>query len=297
VSDAANDGRTSPWVIVTGISGSGRSTALRALEDLGFFCVDNLPASLLGSVYDAMAGRADARAVAIGIDVRAGGFLDDLEAGLAELGDRGVTARLLFLDCSDDVLVRRFAETRRRHPVLDDGTILEAIGAERARMLNIRKRTTLVIDTSELNVHQLKARIQALFGASDSEQMVVTVMSFGFKHGLPRNPDYVFDVRCLSNPHFVPDLRPKTGLHSEVSEYVLRQAGGDAYVETVSSVLRHSLPLHVAEGRALVTIAIGCTGGQHRSVAIARRLAAVVADLNVGRVTTSHRDVKRMSSS
>lgn len=286
-----------PWVIVTGISGSGRSTALRALEDLGFFCVDNLPASLLPALHDAMVGRADARAVAVGIDVRAGSFLDDLEAALVDLSSKGVTARLMFLDCSDDVLVRRFAETRRRHPVLEDGTILEAIGSERGRMLNIRERTTLVVDTSELNVHELKARIQGLFGAKDSEQMVVTVMSFGFKHGLPRNSDYTFDVRCLSNPHFIAGLRPKTGLDAEVSDYVLGQAGGEAYVERVLAVLQHSLPLHVAEGRALVTVAIGCTGGQHRSVAIARRLVEIVTEWQVGRVTMSHRDVKRMSSS
>ena len=287
---------SSPWVIVTGISGSGRSTALRALEDLGFFCIDNLPANMLGSLHAAMAGRQDARSVAVGIDVRTGGFLDDFEAGLAGLQERGVTARLIFLDCNDEVLVRRFAETRRRHPVLESGTILEAIGKERERMLQIRERTSVVVDTSDLNVHQLKAQIQALF-ATDDDRMVISVMSFGFKHGLPRNPDYVFDVRCLDNPHFVPELRPKTGLDAEVSHYVLGTAGGDAYVELVVGLLQHALPLHVREGRALVTVAIGCTGGQHRSVAIAERLAKAMWSWRTGRVTVSHRDVKRMSSS
>ena len=165
------------WVIVTGISGSGRTTALRALEDSGYFCVDNLPASLLPSLHDAMAGRQDDRPVAVGIDVRAGAFLDDLEAARESLLKRGQRARLLFLDCSDDILVRRFAETRRRHPILEDDTILEAIGRERGRMLRIRELTPLLIDTSDLNVHQLKARIQRLFGEAADGQMVVSVMS------------------------------------------------------------------------------------------------------------------------
>lgn len=296
MSEARDAGRNSPWVIVTGISGSGRSTALRALEDLGFYCVDNLPANMLGSLHQAMAGRSDARAVAVGIDVRGGGFLDDFEAGLAELETHGASPRLVFLDCNDEVLVRRFAETRRRHPVLESGTIVEAISKERDKMLKIRERTTLVIDTSDLNVHQLKARVQALF-ATDDHPMVISVMSFGFKHGLPRNPDYVFDVRCLDNPHFVDDLRPKTGMDAEVSNYVLNTAGGEAYIEQISAMLQYALPLHVREGRALVTVAIGCTGGQHRSVAIAERLAKAMWGWRTGRVTVSHRDVKRMSSS
>lgn len=288
---------SAPWVIVTGISGSGRSTALRALEDHGFFCVDNLPASLLSALHEKMSGRADARAVAVGMDVRAGGFLDDLEAGLSELAGRGVAPRLLFLDCSNDVLVRRFAETRRRHPVLEEGTILEAIRRERAQMVQVRERTALVIDTSELNVHQLKAQIQALFAGSSSGEMVVSVMSFGFKHGLARNADYVFDVRCLANPHFVPSLRPLTGMDDEVADYVMKDGEGAEYLEKLLALLKHTLPRHVKEGRALVTLAIGCTGGQHRSVAFAERIATLLRQWDTGRITLSHRDIKRMSSS
>ncbi len=286
-----------PWVVVTGISGSGRTTTLRVLEDLDYFCVDNLPASLLPSLHEAMEKSGDPRPVAVGIDVRAGEFLGEVESGLAALRGRGIDVRLLFLDCSNDVLVRRFAETRRRHPVLSDGTIVEAIRRERTQMAPMRNRTTLVIDTSELNIHQLKARVQALFGDSGGAEMVVSVMSFGFKHGLPRNPDYVFDARCLANPHFVPEMRPKTGLDDDVREYVLDTAGGADLLGHMLQLLNHSLPLHRGEGRALVTIAIGCTGGQHRSVALAQTMANRLQDLAGTHVTISHRDLPRMSSS
>lgn len=289
--------KAAAWVIVTGISGSGRTTALRALEDAGYFCVDNLPASLLPALHGKMAGRRDERRVAVGIDVRAGAYLDDFEAALAELQKRGVVVRLLFLDCADDVLVRRFAETRRRHPVPQADTIVEAIRRERAQMLRIRERTTLVVDTSELNIHELKARIQGLFGDPDDTKLVVSVMSFGFKHGLPRGADYVFDVRFLDNPHFVDALRPHTGLDPQVSAYVLNRSGGAAFLDLLVNLLSATLPQHLREGRALVTVAIGCTGGQHRSVAMTEALADRLRDLQGCRVARSHRDVVRMSSS
>lgn len=278
-------------LVVTGISGSGRSTCLRALEDLGWFCVDNLPAQLLASLHDAMRDRTEPQPVAVGIDVRAGAFLDDIDAALNTLTQRGVHVELLFIDCADDVLVRRFAETRRKHPVWAASSIEDAIRSDRERMLTLRERTAVMIDTSELNVHQLKARIGQIYGVEgDTSTMRVSVRSFGFKHGLPRDPDYVFDVRCLANPHFVPELRPRTGMSKEVREYVLNEAGGDVYLNHMIGLLEHTLPLHRAEGRALVTVAVGCTGGQHRSVALAEALAHHVRALEIATVSVAHRD-------
>ncbi|MCO4762206.1 MAG: RNase adapter RapZ [Myxococcales bacterium] len=282
---------SSRLLVVTGISGSGRSTCLRALEDLGWFCVDNLPASLLPAMHEAMADRTEPQPVAVGIDVRAGAFLDDIDAALSTLEIGGISVELLYVDCADDVLLRRFAETRRKHPILAAKSIEEAIRTERQHMLALRERTALVIDTSDLNIHQLKAKVGELFGEETSAaRMHVSVRSFGFKHGLSRDADYVFDVRCLANPHFVPHLRPQTGLSPAVAAYVMKDAGGQAYLDHIIGLLGHTLPLHQIEGRALVTIAIGCTGGQHRSVALAQEVAAYVRGLDIASVTVSHRD-------
>ncbi|MSQ83091.1 MAG: RNase adapter RapZ [Myxococcales bacterium] len=285
-------------VVVTGISGSGRSTCLRALEDLGYYCVDNLPASLLAALVDTISQRLIAAPVAVGIDIRAGNLLGDLDLALQTLGRTGVTPDLLFVDCADDVLVRRFAETRRKHPVWQAGTITEAIRVERATMLEVRERTTLHIDTSEMNVHQLKRQVQRLFEPENSGELrlVVAVESFGFKYGIPRDADYVFDVRFVDNPYFVPELQPLSGKDRAVADYVLSRGGAQA-LERIAHLLELSLPLHAQEGRALVTLAIGCTGGQHRSVAIAEALAAHVAELKLGRVQVNHRNAKLASES
>lgn len=288
------------WVIITGISGSGRTTALRALEDVGYYCVDNLPSRMLPELHDAMTERLSPTPVAVGIDARAGAFLDDIGGALAGLAARGVNVQLVFLDCADDVLVRRFSETRRRHPLPSPGgTIIDSIQQERALMLAFRERTSVVLDTSELNVHQLKARIQRLFETSspDSSSMLVAVNSFGFKHGLPRDADYVFDVRFIDNPHFVPALRPLTGRDAEVARHVLDNDGGRAFMSALRALMTHTLPLHDCEGRALVNVAIGCTGGQHRSVAVAEALAAHLRGQGEHRVTLRHRDLAAMSSS
>lgn len=287
------------WVIVTGISGSGRTTALRALEDLGYYCVDNLPAGLLPQLHAEVSGLLRPTSVAVGIDVRGGAFLEDADRALDSLQAAGVAVQLLFLDCADDVLVRRFTETRRRHPVLAvSGRIGESIERERRVMLALRERTSLVIDTSESTVHDLKRRIRRLFGdASEAAEMLVGISSFGFKHGSPRDADYMFDVRCLPNPHFVPDLRPLTGLDERVSQHVLSNPEGSAWLQRVLSLLDLALPLHEREGRALVSVAVGCTGGQHRSVAMAEAMADHVRVLGIGRISVHHRDVSKMSSS
>ena len=285
--------RNARFVIVTGISGSGRSTCLHALEDLGFYCVDNLPTALLPTLESMMAERLTATPVAVGIDIRAGELLGDLDTALQALKKHGVQTELLFLDCADDVLIRRFAETRRKHPIWQAGTVSEAIRFERETMMPVRERTTVVVDTSEMNVHQLKRHIQRIFDPEYSAdiRVIVSIQSFGFKHGLPRDADYVFDVRYVDNPYFVPHLSPLTGLDTQVSEFVMERGGNEA-LKRMNYLLDYVLPLHAQEGRAMVSLALGCTGGQHRSVALAEALAEHIRTMRLGRVTVSHRDLK-----
>ena len=280
------------WLVVTGISGSGRTTALRALEDCGWYCVDNLPADVLIQLHESMERSHSATPIAVGIDIRSIGNMDGLDRSLDALRAVGASLSLLYLDCSDDVLIRRFAETRRKHPVQQADSIPDAIARERERMIAMRERTALVLDTSELNVHQLKARIADLFGDTNTaaQRMQIAVSSFGFKHGPPRDADWIFDARGLPNPHFVPELRPRSGTDPEVAEFVMGQAGGATLLSYLVGLLTYALPLHVQEGRALVSIAIGCTGGRHRSVALAEALAAVLEPMGHGRITVSHRD-------
>ena len=285
--------RNARFVVVTGISGSGRSTCLHALEDLGFYCVDNLPTALLPALEAMMAERLTATPVAVGIDIRAGELLGDLDTALQALKMHGVVAELLFLDCADDILIRRFAETRRKHPIWQAGTVSEAIRFERDTMMPVRERATLVVDTSELNIHQLKRHVQRIFDPEYSAdvRLIVSMQSFGFKHGLPRDADYVFDVRYVDNPYFVPELSAMSGLDAAVRRYVMDRGGGDA-LGRMSHLLDYVLPLHAQEGRAMVSVALGCTGGQHRSVALAEAMAEHIGAMRLGRVNVSHRDLK-----
>jgi UPF0042 nucleotide-binding protein len=280
-------------VIVTGMSGSGRSTCLRALEDVGYYCVDNLPAGLLPQLNETIRDRLKHTPVAVGIDVRAGTLLGDLDHALDTLIASGVRPEVVFLDCADDILVRRFAETRRKHPIWRAGTVSESIRSERLAMSAIRERTSLVLDTSEMNVHQLKRQVQKLFDPEHSAEMrmVVSVLSFGYKHGLPRDADYVFDVRYVENPFFIAELAPLSGLDHDVADFVMRR-GGDQALAKMTALLDHVLPLHAAEGRAMVSVAFGCTGGQHRSVALAEAMAQHLQASGIGRVTVTHRDVR-----
>ena len=282
------------FVIVTGISGSGRSTCLHALEDLGFYCVDNLPTALLPALETMMAERLTATPVAVGIDIRAGELLGDLDTAIGALKTHGVQAELLFLDCADDILIRRFAETRRKHPIWRAGTVSEAIRFERDHMMPVRERATMVVDTSELNIHQLKRHIQRIFDPEFSAEvrLIVSMQSFGFKHGLPRDADYVFDVRYVDNPYFVPALSPMSGLDLPVRQFVMERGGSHA-LERMNYLLDYVLPLHAQEGRAMVSVAMGCTGGQHRSVALAEAMGEHIRAMRLGRVTVSHRDLKQ----
>ena len=258
-------------VLVTGISGSGKSVALHALEDAGFFCVDNLPPELLRDFLRLEQQRRDRR-VAIAVDVRSADTLPHLLPLLAQLRGEGVAIQAIFLDASTSALVRRFSETRRAHPLADRGALIEAIELERQLLANLRDVSTIV-DTSSLRPTQLRAWIRELVGAADS-RLTLVFESFAYRHGVPLDADYVFDVRALPNPHYVRELRPLTGRDAAVAEYLAAQPEVTEMLEQIDAFLRHWLPAFEADQRAYLTVAIGCTGGQHRSVWFVERLAA-----------------------
>lgn len=259
-------------VVVTGMSGAGRSTAIHVLEDLGAYCVDNLPPALAPDLV-ALADKEGIKRVGLGVDVRNRTFLTGADEALRSLRESGHTVEILFLDASDPVLVRRYSESRRPHPLAPDGDLLQAIQAERERLSAIRDEAGRVVDTTGFTVHDLKRElVDHLTAGEDGREMVVRLVSFGFKYGLPVDADLVFDLRYLPNPHFVPELRPKTGLDEEVSSYVLERPETRELLEDLGRFLSHTLPRYQAEGKAYLTIAIGCTGGKHRSVAVSEEL-------------------------
>lgn len=284
---------TVDFVVITGLSGAGRSEAAKVLEDLGYFVIDNLPPPLIGRVAElALVGR-DRSRVALVVDARGGAFADDvseLQRALEPLRALTITLRVLFLEASDEVLVRRFEQTRRRHPVAGE-RVVEAIALERELLRDLRAGADLVIDTSDLNVHELRTRILAAF-TDEAAGLLVTVASFGFKYGLPLDADMVLDVRFLPNPHWVPALRPKTGQDTAVREYVLQQEGTKAFMDRVEALLEIALPGYVREGKHYLTVAIGCTGGRHRSVVLAEELGRWLAERRF-RVNVTHRDMER----
>jgi UPF0042 nucleotide-binding protein len=284
---------TVDFVVITGMSGAGRSEAAKVLEDLGYFVIDNLPPSLIGRVAElALVGR-DRSRVALVVDARGGAFSDDvteLQRALEPLRAQTISLRVLFLEASDEVLVRRFEQTRRRHPVGGE-RVVEAIALERELLRELRAGADLVIDTSDLNVHELRGRILAAF-ADEAAGMLVTVASFGFKYGLPLDADVVLDVRFLPNPHWVADLRPRTGQDRAVRDYVLGQEGTKAFMDRVEALLEIALPGYVREGKHYLTVAIGCTGGRHRSVVLAEELGRWLAERRF-RVNVTHRDMER----
>lgn len=278
-------------VVVTGLSGAGRTTALRVLEDLGFYCVDNLPPSLAPGLLELLEGAGDRVHVGLGIDVRSGAFLEGAEKALTELAARGFPPEVLFLDASDEALVRRFSETRRPHRLASEGDVLGAIRLEREWLAPLRRHATHVIDTTHLNVHDLRRQlVQVVSGRPDGIRMVTRVISFGFKYGLPQDADLVFDLRYLPNPHFVPELRPQSGLDRPVSDYVLSTPEGQELLTDLTTLLGKLLPRYAAEGKSYLTIGIGCTGGRHRSVAMAEALGV---KLTHEPVVVAHRDVER----
>lgn len=289
MSDAASPEQVRT-IIVSGLSGSGKSTAIRALEDIGFFCVDNLPVVLLGQVL-ALCQRAGIQRMAVVIDARERQFLEGYEAALWSVTDAGHEVETLFLHARHDVLVRRFKETRRRHPLQGDGTIADGIAEEAQALTAIQMKATENIDTSELNVHALRARVQEVFGAQ-FRRLGVVIESFGFKHGPPAEADFMFDVRFLPNPFFVPGLRELTGVDVRVSDYVLGQPDTPGLLERLESLVTYVLPRIVEDGRSQITLAVGCTGGQHRSVAVTEWLGKKLEEFDTWDVRIRHRDVK-----
>lgn len=283
------------FVVVTGLSGAGKSQALRALEDLGYYCVDNLPVTLLPDLF-ALHRHADNATpkVAAVVDVRERQFLSAFPGIWKHLRELAtVTPALIFLEASDPALLRRFSETRRPHPLDPDAPVAEAIHAERRTLAPIRRLSDEVIDTSDLTVHELRQLFLSLSrDRRDRARLVVTVESFGFKHGVPPEADLMFDVRFLPNPHFVPTLRPLTGRDAPVAAFLTDQPATGSFVRRVSALLRWLIPRYVAEGKSYLTVAVGCTGGQHRSVFIAEALSEALAGLRRVTLRTRHRDIR-----
>ena len=279
------------FVVVTGLSGAGRSQAGATLEDLGWYVMDNIPTALITKVVDLVSGTGpEAQRVALVVG-RDAGQLGDLQAAIGQLRASGEAVKVLFLDASDEVLVRRFEGTRRRHPLGQEG-VLEAIFDERQRLEAIKEMADVVVDTSELNVNQLRERLADLFGGDEATAMQILVMSFGFKHSVPIDVDNVLDVRFLPNPYWVEEMRPLTGLDEPVRRYVLGQPEAKEFLERADYLLKFLVPAYVKEGKSYLTIAIGCTGGRHRSVVLVEEIADRLRKMGYN-PSTIHRDVER----
>jgi UPF0042 nucleotide-binding protein len=278
-------------VVVTGMSGAGRSTAANALEDLGWYVVDNLPPSVLPDVC-ALAASTGIHRLAVVLGVRTGSFFEQLPTMFAELGRVGLLPEILFLESADDVIVRRQESARRPHPLQGSGRLLDGITRERQLLATLRAAADLVVDTSSLNVHQLGARVAHAYGGPTDDKLRVTIISFGFKNGIPVDADLVVDVRFLPNPHWIPALRPQTGLAKPVSDYVLSQDGAEEFLQRLQGLLQVMTSGYIHEGKRFVTIGIGCTGGKHRSTAMAEDLARRLRELDMP-TKVLHRDVGR----
>ncbi|MBV9847353.1 MAG: RNase adapter RapZ [Kutzneria sp.] len=280
--------------VVTGLSGAGRSTAAKCLEDLGWFVVDNLPPELIATMVELGAqARGAITRVAVVMDVRSRAFTDDLAAVIKDLDARGYKPRVLFLEATDEVLVRRFEAVRRSHPMQGDGRLADGIAAERLLLTPLREEADLVLDSSALSVHQLRTKIEDSFGTETSARTRVTVLSFGYKYGLPMDADLVMDVRFLPNPFWIPELREQTGLDPDVRNYVLSQEGADEFLDRYHELLRLIGAGYRREGKRYLTLAVGCTGGKHRSVAISEELAALLSAEDGMAVKVVHRDLGR----
>lgn len=280
-----------PIALVTGISGAGRSTAARTLEDLGWFVIDNLPPALLRQAIELTRARTDSERVAVVVDVRGRALFADLHRMVSELrDDPGLWVRTLFLEASDEVLVRRFESSRRPHPLQGQGRIVDGLDDERAMLGDLRAQADVVIDTSNLNVHDLRRKVEAAFGADEPLAMHATVLSFGFKYGIPVDADLVADMRFLPNPHWDEQLRPLSGQDPRVAQAVLPQAR--AFLDSYVALILQTVPGYLREGKRYLTVAIGCTGGKHRSVATAEALATILRTQGVPAIVV-HRDLGR----
>ncbi|HJP74914.1 MAG TPA: RNase adapter RapZ [Pseudonocardiaceae bacterium] len=280
--------------VVTGLSGAGRSTAAKCLEDLGWFVVDNLPPELVATMVELGAqARGAITKVAVVMDVRSRAFTDDLAAIIKDLDTRGYKPRVLFLEATDDVLIRRFEQVRRTHPMQGDGRLADGIKSERHVLMPLREQADLVLDTTSLSVHQLRDKIEDAFGSETSARTKVTVLSFGYKYGLPMDADLVIDVRFLPNPFWIPELREQTGLDTDVRNYVLSQEGAEEFLDRYYDLLKLIGAGYQREGKRYLTLAVGCTGGKHRSVAISEELSRRLSSDDRMAVKVVHRDLGR----
>jgi UPF0042 nucleotide-binding protein len=280
--------------VVTGVSGSGKSIAIRALEDSGFFCIDNLPAVLIPKFIELCQGyREGVSRIGLGIDLREGYFLESFPDVLAELRGAGHRVEVLFLDASDDILLRRFSETRRPHPLAGEGSVQEGIARERKALERMRELADRVIDTSRFNVHELKNEVEEHYSRIASpHKMNLFFTSFGYKYGIPPDADLIFDVRFLPNPFFVDDLRGKSGLNAEVKDYVMRRDETRAFLDRLYALLDFTLPHYDREGKSSLTLGLGCTGGKHRSVVLVEELKRRFASDRF-RIHVKHRDIDK----
>jgi UPF0042 nucleotide-binding protein len=280
-------------VVVSGLSGAGRSTAAKCLEDLGYYVVDNLPPSLIAAMVDLGSHTSgEVTRIAVVVDVRSRAFSADLRSVIGELDERGYRPRVLFLEAADEVLVRRFENNRRAHPLQAGGRLVDGIAAERELLSDLHAVADLVVDTSRLSVHDLRRQLEREFSGEALPALRATVLSFGFKYGLPMDADLVADVRFLPNPHWIPELRPHTGQDPDVRDYVLSQEGAGRFLDVYTELLRLVGAGYQREGKRYLTLAIGCTGGKHRSVAMAEEIAKRLAGDGV-QTTVTHRDVGR----
>jgi UPF0042 nucleotide-binding protein len=283
-------------LVITGMSGAGKSTVSHALEDLGWYVVDNLPPAMIANLCE-MASQST-NSIAVVIDVRGGEFFDDLTKSLADLAERNIARRILFVDASDEALVRRFESTRRPHPLQGPDRILDGITKERIQLQEVRSAADYVIDSSSLNIHQLEAKIDQIFSTASDLDLRVNILSFGYKYGIPVDADLVMDCRFIANPHWIPELRPLTGLDKPVSENVLASQNVQDFLEKYQSLFETMAVGFTQEGRKYLTLAIGCTGGKHRSVAISEELAKRFAQskpVNGKKISAQavHRDLGR----
>ena len=282
------------FVIVTGMSGAGRSTALKILEDCGYYCADNLPISLLPMFAQLMNDNPDITKAAVGIDIRNGKELDKMDGQLSDMKAAGFQYEILFMDASDKTLIKRYQETRRQHPMAMDGRVETGLKEERAKLAFLKKEADYIMDTSQLLVRELVQNMDEIFQQNrEFKNMVVTVLSFGFKNGIPSDADLVFDVRFLPNPYYVDELKTKTGNDKEVQEFVMNCTQAGAFLDKLSDMVQFLIPNYVIEGKNQLVVAIGCTGGKHRSVTIANKLYEILKEDREYKVKIEHRDIEK----
>ena len=281
------------FVIITGMSGAGKSQAMRFLEDLGYFCVDNLPPLLIPKFAEVCYRSGNVQKAALAIDSRGGKFFEDFFQGLTELKNSGYSYEILFLDASDEVLIKRFKETRRKHPLVEDGDVIKGIKMERDIVMHVKEKADTIIDTSNLLTRQLKEEIVSIFVEGNIHaNLIINVRSFGFKYGIPIDSDLVFDVRFLPNPYYIDDLRAKTGQEVEVQNYVMESKEAHEFLEKVFDLVEFLIPNYIKEGKNELVISIGCTGGKHRSVTLANALYKRLKEKE-HRVLVDHKDIDK----